>query len=148
MKYLLGNTQAAFIHSVPNGATIWNRLKETMVVILTTPNGWDFTEQVTLRRAAITSGLVRADKAHELLEFISEGEASVHYALAYSQIMAWLGSNSIFGVIDAGGSTVDSTLYECKATEPYVMLEEVCPSECIQVCTSMPTFPFTFLRVV
>ena len=38
----------------------------------------------------------------------------------------------MFAVVDAGGSTVDSTLYECKETTPKLILEEVCASECIQ----------------
>ncbi|KAG9023827.1 hypothetical protein FS842_005635 [Serendipita sp. 407] len=37
----------------------------------------------------------------------------------------------MFAVTDAGGSTVDSTLYECKSVNPLV-LEEVCESECVQ----------------
>jgi len=38
----------------------------------------------------------------------------------------------VFAVVDAGGSTVDSTLYECKGTTPKLILEEVCASECVQ----------------
>ncbi len=37
-----------------------------------------------------------------------------------------------FAVVYAGGSTVDSTLYECKETTPKLILEEVCASECVQ----------------
>ena len=38
----------------------------------------------------------------------------------------------MFAVVDAGGSTVDSTLYECKKITPKLILEEVCASECVQ----------------
>ena len=38
----------------------------------------------------------------------------------------------MFAVVDAGGSTVDSTLYECKETTPKLILEEVRASECVQ----------------
>ena len=38
----------------------------------------------------------------------------------------------MFAVVDAGGSTVDSTLFECKETTPKLILEEVCASECVQ----------------
>ncbi|KIM25122.1 hypothetical protein M408DRAFT_223772 [Serendipita vermifera MAFF 305830] len=133
MKYLIDNTQVAFEQSTPNGAAIWRRLKDTMIIIFTTPNGWDLTQQDILRKAAIAAGIVPTEeKAYDLLDFVTEGEASVHYALAYTQTETWLGVNSVFAVIDAGGSTVDSTLYECTSTEPKVLLEEVCPSECIQ----------------
>ncbi|KIM25125.1 hypothetical protein M408DRAFT_331413 [Serendipita vermifera MAFF 305830] len=132
MKYLMVNVEDSFGQNVPNGVAIWKRLRDTMVVILTTPNGWDFTQQDVLRKAAIKAGLVSEDKAYDLLEFVTEGEASVHYVLAYSQSKAWLATDTLFAVIDAGGSTVDSTLYECKSTEPKVVLEEACESECIQ----------------
>ncbi len=132
LGYLMKNTQSSFEQSIPNGAAVWSRLRETMVVILTTPNGWDFSQQSVLRQAAIRAGLVAEGNAHELLDFITEGEASVHYALAYSQSRSWLSVDSIFAVVDAGGSTVDSTLYQCTSTNPKVLLEEVCPSECIQ----------------
>ena len=38
----------------------------------------------------------------------------------------------MFAVVDAGGSTIDSTLYKCKKTTPKLILEEVCASECVQ----------------
>ena len=38
----------------------------------------------------------------------------------------------MLAVVDAGGSTVDSTLYECKETSPKLILEEVRASECVQ----------------
>ena len=141
MKYLIKNTQVVFGQSIPNGEDIWRRLRSTMVVVLTTPNGWDFAQQSVLRKAAIAAGLVTEQNAYNLLDFVTEGEASVHYALVYSQTKTWLKVGTIFAVIDAGGSTVDSTVYECKATEPKVLLEEVCPSECIQVSGS--SLPYT-----
>ena len=38
----------------------------------------------------------------------------------------------MFAVVDAGGSTVDSTLYKCKKVTPKLILKEVCASECVQ----------------
>jgi hypothetical protein len=55
------------------------------------------------------------------------------YALAYSQSKTALFPRSIFAVVDAGGLTVDSTLYRCKSMDPEIHLEEVRPSECVQV---------------
>lgn len=133
MKYLMENTRLSFEKNIPNGAAIWRRLRSTMVVVLTTPNGWDFTQQSVLRKSAIAAEVVSDNKAYDLLEFVTEGEASVHYVLNYSQSKSWLAPSSIFAVIDAGGSTIDSTLYECKSTHPRIVLEEACASECIQV---------------
>lgn len=86
-----------------------------------------------------------AEGRRRRLEFVTEGEASVHYALAHTQSQAWLTKDTLFAVTDAGGSTVDSTLYECKKTSPELVLEEVCASECVQVCTLF--FPFSILTV-
>lgn len=130
--YLMENTQSSFEQSIPNGSAVWSRVKDSLVVILKTPNGWEFNQQSVLRKAAIDAGLVKEENSHELLDFITEGEASVHYALAYSQSKTWLNVNTTFAVVDAGGSTVDSTIYTCVSTSPKVKLEEVCPSECIQ----------------
>ena len=56
----------------------------------------------------------------------------MHYALDYTQSAQWLRRGVVFAVVDAGGSTVDSTLYECKEITPKLILEEVCASECVQ----------------
>ncbi|KIM25128.1 hypothetical protein M408DRAFT_26528, partial [Serendipita vermifera MAFF 305830] len=76
MKYLMVNVERSFEQNIPNGAAIWKRLRDAIVVILTTPNGWDFTQQAVLREAAIKAGLVSEEKAYDLLEFVTEGEAS------------------------------------------------------------------------
>ncbi|KAG8846504.1 hypothetical protein FRB91_000722 [Serendipita sp. 411] len=132
MKYLLDHTKQFFEGHVSNGESIWRRLRHRMEFVLATPNGWDITQQGFLRRAAITAKLVTAGDADTLIKFVTEGEASVHYTLAYSPSKSWLSAGTIFAVIDAGGSTVDSTLYRCKSLEPHIELEEVCASECIQ----------------
>ena len=77
-------------------------------------------------------GLLPEKHDESRLRFVTEGEASVHYALNYTQSAQWLRKGVLFAVVDAGGSTVDSTLYECKETTPKLVLQEVCASECIQ----------------
>jgi len=134
MKYLFKGTRAFFQESTPNGAQIWKRLEDHIVIVLCTPNGWDVSQQGFLRNAAVKAGLVKEAEANSLVEFVTEGEASVHYALKYTQGDIWLKKDSMFVVTDAGGSTIDSTLYECKQGKPRLVLEEVCGSECIQVC--------------
>ena len=77
-------------------------------------------------------GLLPEKHDESRLRFVTEGEASVHYALNYTQSAQWLRKGVLFAVVDAGGSTVDSTLYECKETTPKLVLQEVCASECVQ----------------
>jgi hypothetical protein len=137
MKYLMENTKRFFETTVTNGREIWARLRDTIVIVLATPNGWYMQEQATLRKAAIGASLVTKENAGQLLQFVTEPEASVHYALA-QQPGKWLRKDTVFVVIDCGGSTVDTTVYRCESTSP-LTLEETCPSECVQVV--QPTHP-------
>jgi hypothetical protein len=132
LKYVYKVTQTYFVNGTPNGSNIWNRLRDTIIIILCTPNGWDVAQHTFLRNVAIKAGLVGESDANGRLEFITEGEASVHYSLAQTKAISWLVKGKLFVVTDAGGSTVDSTLYQCKSTDPLI-LEEVCASECVQV---------------
>jgi hypothetical protein len=134
MTYLMNCTRLFFEKRIlPNGAAIWRRLRKSIVVVLTIPNGWGLGEQEILRKAAVQANLVTEKTKHESLEFVTEGEASVHWALAYHHSSAWPSENTLFAVVDAGGSTVDSTLYNCVAVEPKLSLDEACISECVQV---------------
>lgn len=134
LRYLFETTREFFKHNTPAGARIWSRLENEIVFVLATPNGWDNEQQAFLRDAALDAGLINDEESADLrLEFVTEGEASVHYALAHTQSKTWLRQGVMFAVTDAGGSTVDSTLYECKAMSPKLVLEEVCSSECVQV---------------
>ena len=72
------------------------------------------------------------DHAEHRLRFVTEGEASVHYALNNIQSTQWLHKGVVFAVVDAGGSTVDSTLYQRKEITPKLVLKEVCASMCVQ----------------
>ncbi|KIM20662.1 hypothetical protein M408DRAFT_125118 [Serendipita vermifera MAFF 305830] len=130
MQYLMEHTQNFFEKTIPNGPQIWARARGTITVVLATPNGWDIREQAVLRRAAIRASLVKEETASQLLQFVTESEASVHFALDHPQ-NDWIKRNVIFAIIDCGGSTVDTTIYRCVSTNP-LGLKEVCPSGCIQ----------------
>ncbi|KAG8804483.1 hypothetical protein FRC16_007892 [Serendipita sp. 398] len=132
LGYLFDHARNFFKNNTVDGARIWQRLGEKCTIVLATPNGWDTTQQSFLRSAAVLGGLLPETFPEHRLKFVTEGEASVHYALEYSQSNAWLRKGVVFAVMDAGGSTVDSTLYECKETQPKMVLEEVCASECVQ----------------
>ncbi|KIM20155.1 hypothetical protein M408DRAFT_334111 [Serendipita vermifera MAFF 305830] len=130
MQYMMVNTHKFFEMTTPNGEEIWARLRDTATIVLATPNGWTFNEQEILRRAAIKASLVTGENARRLLRFVTEAEASVHYALA-NHSLAWLQHRAVFAVIDCGGSTVDTTVYRCTSINP-LRLKETCPSECVQ----------------
>jgi hypothetical protein len=131
MKYLMEHTRRFFETTTSHGAEIWARVRDTIVIVLATPNIWDIREQATLRKAAIMASLVTEENASQLLQFVTEAEASVHYVLAQGPTK-WLKPRTVFAVIDCGGSTVDTTIYRCVSSSP-LGLTEACPSECVQV---------------
>jgi len=131
MKYLMEHTRRFFEETTPDGAETWARVHDTLVILLATPNTWGILEQATLRKAAIMASLVMEENASQLLQFVTESEASVHYALAQHP-GTWLKRHTVFAVVDCGGSTVDTTVYRCVSTSP-LSLTETCPSECVQV---------------
>jgi hypothetical protein len=134
LNYICNHTHHFFVENTPAGNRIWDRLHfiGAITFILAVPNGWEADQQIFFRDIAISAGLLRPSEVEERLRFVTEGEASVHYALAHTQSRSWLKPGTVFAVSDAGGSTVDTTLYECKGLEP-LKLEEVCASECVQV---------------
>jgi molecular chaperone DnaK (HSP70) len=130
LRYLWDHAQDFFKNNTVDGERIWNKLGSKAFIVLATPNGWDTTQQGFLRQAMIDAGIIAKGADEDRLFFVTEGEASVHYALHYSQSRSWMKENGMFAVTDAGGSTVDSTLYRCKALLPKLVLEEVTASEC------------------
>lgn len=130
LRWLWDHAQEFFKNNTVDGERIWNRLGDKSFIVLATPNGWDTTQQGFLRQAMIDAGVINEGQDEDRLMFVTEGEASVHYALHYSQSKSWMNVGSQFAVTDAGGSTVDSTLYRCKALMPKLVLEEVTASEC------------------
>ncbi|CAG7852396.1 SubName: Full=Uncharacterized protein {ECO:0000313/EMBL:CCA75659.1} [Serendipita indica DSM 11827] len=132
MEYMFKNTQKHFETKVPNGASIWSRHRANMEFVFAIPNGWDYVQQQTMRQAAIDAGFFPSHRADSLLHFVTEGEASVHFVSVYGSMRHWLSVGSTFGVVDAGGSTTDSTLYTCTEMTPDVVLKEAGVSECVQ----------------
>jgi hypothetical protein len=132
LNYLYTCTRDFFIDSTIDGSDIWNRLRDNLNLIITIPNEWDTLQQAFLRTMAQRSGWVEQEKAFSHIIFVTESEASVHYTVEY-QPSSWIHTGTQFLVVDAGGSTVDSTLYECTSTSPKLVLREVRPSTSILV---------------
>ena len=117
--------------------SLWMRLKSNFVLVMAIPNGWDDSQQAFLREAVVSAGILPFDHDHERLKFVSESEASVHFAINYANIGTWLRKGTTFAVCDAGGSTVDTTVYKCVAEAPQLRLEEVTSSECVQAGSAL-----------
>ena len=110
-----------------DGSEVWHRLKNDIVLVFAIPNTWEFEVQTMIRDAVIAANI-----GHSELQFVTEAEAAVHYALERNGDKDWLQAGTTFLVMDAGGSTVDSTLYTCIATAPRLILKEACIPICQQ----------------
>ncbi|PVF91296.1 hypothetical protein CPB86DRAFT_878600 [Serendipita vermifera] len=133
LKFLYKSTGEFFRRNLEKpGSSVWNRLQGKTEFIFATPNGWDARQQGFLRDAAVQGGLLPSQGADDRIGFITEAEASVHFAMAHSDSRDWMRPGVVFAILDAGGSTVDTTLYRCKSAKPHLKLEEVKGSECVQ----------------
>ncbi|GAB1520876.1 hypothetical protein RhiTH_003965 [Rhizoctonia solani] len=99
-----------------------------MEVVLAHPNGWGIRKQALLRLGAVKAGFTKAKDAATWIHFVNEAEASVHFCTLYSDIGIQLKPETTFAVCDAGGSTVDTTMYSIKNLNP-IRLEETWASD-------------------
>lgn len=132
LRWLIQHAMNFFKTHTVDGEQIWARIGGHSTIILAIPNGWEMPQQHLLRKAVVMSNALPGNSEEDRVDFVTEGEASVHYALKHSRNPSWLKSGMMFALTDAGGSTVDSTMYICKQVTPNILLEEVCASECVQ----------------
>jgi hypothetical protein len=82
LRYLL-HCAAVYIQDThSNGSNLWDSLKDDIDFVLSHPNGWEGKEQNQMRKAAVKAGLVPdTELGHSRLSFVTEGEASLHFAI-------------------------------------------------------------------
>ncbi|KAG8710220.1 hypothetical protein FRC11_004730, partial [Ceratobasidium sp. 423] len=124
LGYLLQHTKERFEEVIPDGKLIWQSYSDNMDVIIAHPNGWGIDEQAFLRRATVTAGFTTPEKADAHVRFVTEAEASVHFCMHYTSLRNHLKPGTNFAVCDAGGSTVDTTLYTVESDSPEFQLGE------------------------
>ncbi|KEP48820.1 putative heat shock 70 kDa protein 12A [Rhizoctonia solani 123E] len=145
LGYLLKHTKAFVEKRMARGKEVWEKHKPTMEVVIAHPNGWDTPEQDFLRKAAIDSGFVDSESQ---VQFVTEAEASVHYCIHHSNLSSKLQVGTNLAVCDAGGSTVDTTLYSIVSTTPVLQLREVKASDTVQAGGILVNMKFEeFLRI-
>ena len=67
-----------------NGRAIWDSVSSSNNVdyVLSHPNGWEGKEQAKMRLAAVRAGLIPDnEEGHKRISFVTEGEASLHFAV-------------------------------------------------------------------
>jgi hypothetical protein len=83
LRYLFNCTRDYIIETRANGSTLWPSLEGQIHFILSHPNGWEGSQQNLMRRAAVMAGLVPdTTEGHNRIEFVTEGEASLHYCIS------------------------------------------------------------------
>jgi len=123
MGYLFKRTRTFFEERILNGHNAWKSLEDTIEFVIPHPNGWDIGEQDVLRYAMVAANIVLS---------LYAAQERVHFVLVHADLENNLKVSTNFIVCDAGGSTVDTTLYTVDETIPLIRLKEKCASACIQ----------------
>ncbi|KAG8737817.1 hypothetical protein FRC10_007780 [Ceratobasidium sp. 414] len=131
-RYLFQHTRTFFQDHTFLGQDAWRSLYHSMDVVIAHPNGWGTREQGVLRTAAVEAGWSTLRRSQKQISFVSEAEASVQFCLDSSQTSSSLSLGMNLIVCDAGGSTVDTTVYEVAEIQPMLELKEVKSSACVQ----------------
>ena len=82
MRYLFHCAREYITQADPNGERLWTSFGNNIDFVLSHPNGWEGAQQGKMREAAVIAGLIPADEdSQSRIQFVTEGEASLHYCL-------------------------------------------------------------------
>ncbi|KAF9480733.1 hypothetical protein BDN70DRAFT_931447 [Pholiota conissans] len=115
----------------PNGVDLWASVKGEIYFVLSHPNGWGGAQQADMRRAAVTAGLIPNTTAgHARLSFVTEGEASLHFAVQNGLATSGMKNGEGVVIVDAGGGTIDISSYSAKKSASMQTFDEVAIPQC------------------
>jgi len=128
---------------MPDGASFWGSVEDNIQFVLSHPNGWEGAQQSQMRRAAIQAGLISDSwEDYGRIQFVTEGEASLHYCLNNGCNVSRVSLNSVFlfrtlslqnggiVIVDAGGGTVDLSTYAKTDTKITTSFKEISRPQC------------------
>ena len=82
LQYLFQCSSEYLQDTHANGGALWASVKDHIHFVLSHPNGWEGMEQTQMRYAAVKAGLIPDTvEGHGRLSFVTEGEASLHFAI-------------------------------------------------------------------
>ena len=84
LRYLFkcGRKYIQETHPEESGVAFWESVENQIHFVLSHPNGWEGAQQSQMRRAAVLAGLVPdGPDSHTRLQFVTEGEASLHFCV-------------------------------------------------------------------
>ncbi|PPQ68957.1 LOW QUALITY PROTEIN: hypothetical protein CVT26_001828 [Gymnopilus dilepis] len=129
LQYLLECASSYIRETEPNGAELWNSVRDSIDFVLSHPNGWEGKEQSQMRRAAVLASLIPdTTLGHARLSFVTEGEASLHFAVQNGVLASILKQGDGVVIVDAGGGTIDISSYR-KSAQGHTY-EEIAPPQC------------------
>lgn len=152
-----------FIKEVhPTYAASWGDLLKTAEFVLCHPNGWKGAQQERMRQAAIKASLVPDSvDGRDRIQFVTEGEASLHYCIEEnhldlvcpSHLISWAHTYSSqqkdegLIVADLGGGTLDFSAYKVESRSP-LTIHESAPAQCETICSCILPLPDCLLGVL
>ena len=102
-----------------------------MHFVLSHPNGWEGQQQAEMRKASVLAKLIPDTTAgHACLSFVTEGEASLHYAVHNGLPRGVIDNGEGVVIIDAGGGTIDISSYSKNVGGVKTRFEEVAGPQC------------------
>jgi len=105
---------------------LWESLKDQLHFVLSHPNGWEGAQQAEMRKAALLAKLISDTAAgHARLSFVTEGEASLHFAVHNGLSRGVMENGEGVVIVDAGGGTIDISSYSTSGQETTIKFEEV-----------------------
>lgn len=131
LEYLFSCARRFITQARANGASQWESVGSRIDFILGHPNGWEGLQQSKMRQALVSAKLVTDSLADQSrVQFVSEGEASLHYCLDGGLAADAIKVDSKVLIIDAGEGTVDLSTYTFVSTSP-ITVHEVTAPDCI-----------------
>ncbi|CAA7260337.1 unnamed protein product [Cyclocybe aegerita] len=131
LQYLLQCAATYIQDTHANGAALWASFKEEIDFVLSHPNGWEGTQQQDMRRAAVQAKLIPDNASgHARLTFVTEGEASLHFAVQNGLPTGAMKQGDGVVIVDAGGGTIDISSYCKNVKESKETFEEVAAPLC------------------
>ncbi|RXW25677.1 hypothetical protein EST38_g183 [Candolleomyces aberdarensis] len=147
MRYLLKCAKAYIQDTHANGRDLWESVEKDIDYVISHPNGWEGYQQTQMCEAAVMAGLVsdsEKDKERRIT-FLTEGEASLHYAIRNGLPSGALENGEGVVIVDAGGGTVDVSAYRKQPDSGKDRFEEIAVPQS-QLTIPSQYGPFTLYR--
>ncbi|KIY64371.1 hypothetical protein CYLTODRAFT_438236 [Cylindrobasidium torrendii FP15055 ss-10] len=112
LQYLFDCTRKFIVEMTYDGESYWKSVQDNIDFVLTHPNGWEGCQQALMPKAAAKAGLVDKESAQAQVQFVTEGEASLHYCIAGGTLNAIENMGGGIIIVDAGGGTIDLSAYQ------------------------------------